>query len=187
MYAYPSFLFNISDPRDRASAQWANGVNFLLDTAIHNSYQYGHAISRFAQLAVIDGYMNVTQIVFSKHHRMPDGNRERNLQFIYNMTVAASGLPVMMTGGRPFCAREFVYIPHYERAFWHRRQGDRWRSIVQRALAITWNNCPPPRAFYLTRPGGDVPGRTRSFIDVLRCLLSQMPAAWGGRRAAAVD
>jgi len=165
MYAKPAFVLNISDPATRQPISWIEGVSFTVDTAIHNFYQYGHAVSRFVQAAVLDASLNVSRFVLSKHHRPPGGPREQNLEGIYNMTVGASGVPVVFTAGRPLCVRELVHIPDYERGLWTRQQGQRWRSIVSRALELTWAKCPPPRAVLLTRPASDVPGRIRAITN----------------------
>jgi len=165
-YVHPRFDFNVSDPTTRQPISWVDdGANFLVDTAIHTRYQYGHTVSRFAQAAVLDASLNVTRFVLTKHHRPPGGPHELNLQSIYNLTLGASGIPVVFTAGHPFCARELIFIPNYERALWTQQQGQRWRSVVRGALGLTWAECPPPRAVLLTRSAGDVPGRTRSITN----------------------
>jgi hypothetical protein len=179
LYAWPSFAFNISDPATRQPHEWAGGVNLLLDTAINGTYQYGHAVSRFVQAAVVDASLNVTRFVFNKHHRPPRGPRERNLRGIYNMTLGASGLPVVFTAGQPFCARELLYIPDYEKSLWTPEQAQLWRARAGAALALTWPECPPPRAVLLTRPASDA-GATRRAITnphVLRAVASELGIA----------
>ena len=160
-----------------APGQWVEGDPLLMELAVTNMYQYGHSISRFVQTAVLDESSNVSHIVINRHHRLPGGPGEENLEFIYEMTIGQMPQPVLVTGGQRMCARSLLYIPHYERPFWHAEQAEAWRQMVTSRLGYTFPTCPPrPRACLLKRKGNEGSAK-RGFSN--EALIDAIAAEFG--------
>lgn len=151
LYSSPKFVLNISGPTEHP-VEFIPGPSLLMDIAITNFYQYGHAVSRFIQSAVLE--VPLSRVVVNKHHRPPgefDRQDERNIAFVYNITVRAMEVPVLFTAGRFVCFNELNYIPNYERPFYSTRQASTWRANAGAKLGIQWSSCPPGRAVLLRR------------------------------------
>lgn len=165
LYVWPGPFTLTVRRADSPLRAMAPGVTLLLDVAVQPFWQFGHAMARFVQTAVLDAAFD--RVLINKHVRPPTGVQHgedtRNLRRVYNMTVAARGVPVVFGNGGEYCAEALLYVPNYERPFFSEHQADEWRAMLRRELGLHHRACPPNRAVLLRRSSDN--SRRRGFVN----------------------